>query len=173
MTRASLVALALLALLACCACGRERRRLVTPADSRQLVIQPATGSIFERPDPSTIRVVGKPGRFHPYEANAWAISQGETLFHSFNCAGCHSSSGGGGMGPALLDDAWRYGSKPEDLFETITQGRPKGMPAFGRYLNEEQAWELVAYVRTLPGLARADAQSGREDHMQNAEGKEK
>src|SRR6266545_1116448 len=38
---------------------------------------------------------------HDYEGNAYAISEGQRLYHAFNCVGCHSH-GGGGIGPALM-----------------------------------------------------------------------
>ncbi|MFL5490986.1 MAG: c-type cytochrome, partial [Gemmatimonadales bacterium] len=53
----------------------------------------------------------------PYEQNAYGVSQGKTLYNSFNCSGCHFQ-GGGGIGPPLMDDEWVYGSRPENIFET-------------------------------------------------------
>src|SRR5215207_8714139 len=38
-----------------------------------------------------------------YQDNRWAVSQGQMLYSQFNCAGCHSLGGGGGMGPPLID----------------------------------------------------------------------
>ena len=35
------------------------------------------------------------------------------------------------MGPPLMDDKWIYGYEPEQVFATIVEGRPNGMPAFG------------------------------------------
>src|ERR1044072_7928876 len=58
-----------------------------------------------------------PGK-NSYEENAYAVAQGRRLFTCFNCAGCHSQ-GGGGMGPALMDDKWIYGSEPQNIFATI------------------------------------------------------
>src|SRR4029078_9149496 len=43
-----------------------------------------------------------------YDNNAPALAEGQQLFNQMNCVGCHSH-GGGGMGPALMDDEWRYG----------------------------------------------------------------
>jgi cytochrome c oxidase cbb3-type subunit III len=40
------------------------------------------------------------------------------------------------------------------------------MPAFGGKLPHGQVWQLVAYERSLSGLVRQDAASGRSDHMQ-------
>lgn len=98
------------------------------------------------------------------EHNAYAMAQGKTLFRWFNCSGCHSN-GGGGMGPALMDDKWRYGNNPEDIYTTIMEGRPNGMPAFKGRINEDQAWQLVAYVRSMSGWARKDAAPGRSDSL--------
>jgi cytochrome c oxidase cbb3-type subunit 3 len=102
-----------------------------------------------------------------YEENAYALSQGKSLFRKFNCSGCHSQ-GGGGMGPALMDDKWTYGSEPANVYATIVQGRPNGMPAFGGHLTNEQVWQLVAYVRSMSGQVREDAAPSRSDEFQTA-----
>jgi len=101
-----------------------------------------------------------------YRETSYAMSEGQQLYNSFNCVGCHAH-GGGGMGVPLMDDKWIYGSQPEQVFATIVQGRPKGMPSFRGRLNEHQVWELVAYVRSLSGLTSPKASSGRSDHMQS------
>jgi cytochrome c oxidase cbb3-type subunit 3 len=100
-----------------------------------------------------------------YEENAYAVSQGKTLFRAYNCAGCHAA-GGGGIGPALMDSKWRYGADPESIFTTVSQGRPNGMPAFGEYVPEDQIWQLVAYVRSLSGQLRSDVAPSRGDNLQ-------
>jgi cytochrome c oxidase cbb3-type subunit 3 len=102
---------------------------------------------------------------NPYERNAWAVSEGRRLFTSFNCVGCHAH-GGGGMGPALMDAWWIYGSEPVDIYAVIVEGKPNGMPAFGGKLTDPQIWQLVAYVRSLSGeRLRKDVRPGRSDHM--------
>lgn len=53
------------------------------------------------------------------------------------------------MGPSLRDDTWIYGKSPEHIFSSISQGRARGMPAWGTLLPEEQIWKLVSYVHTL------------------------
>jgi cytochrome c oxidase cbb3-type subunit 3 len=100
----------------------------------------------------------------PYEGNAYGISQGMQAYQRFNCVGCHAN-GGGGMGPPLTDAEWRYGADAHDVFTSIHDGRPNGMPAFGGRIPEDQIWQLVAYVRSMPGYVRADVASGRTDHM--------
>jgi cytochrome c oxidase cbb3-type subunit 3 len=70
-----------------------------------------------------------PAAESPYEENAYAISEGKRLYGWFNCVGCHFH-GGGGIGPPLMDDQRIYGSEPENIFATIVEGRPNGMPSF-------------------------------------------
>jgi cytochrome c oxidase cbb3-type subunit III len=101
----------------------------------------------------------------PYEENAYAVSQGKTLYNQYNCSGCHFQ-GGGGIGPPLMDVDWIYGSRPENIYETIAEGRPNGMPSFGRKIVPDQIWQIVAYVRSMSGLLRKDVAPGRSDAMQ-------
>jgi cytochrome c oxidase cbb3-type subunit III len=83
-----------------------------------------------------------------YYNNAEAVNTGKRLFSQYNCSGCHSS-GGGGMGPDLMDDEWIYGSRLEQIHQTLVDGRPNGMPAWGGKLTDEQLWQLATYVRSL------------------------
>jgi cytochrome c oxidase cbb3-type subunit III len=101
----------------------------------------------------------------PYEENAYGVSQGKTLYNQYNCSGCHFQ-GGGGIGPPLMDADWIYGSRPENIFETIAEGRPNGMPSFGGKIPTDQIWQIVAYVRSMSGLLRKDVAPGRSDAMQ-------
>jgi cytochrome c oxidase cbb3-type subunit 3 len=73
------------------------------------------------------------------------------------------------MGPALMDAKWLYGSDPAQIFTTIMDGRPNGMPAFRGRIPEEQAWQLVAYVRSMSGLTPKDGRPSRSDGMQAIE----
>jgi mono/diheme cytochrome c family protein len=63
------------------------------------------------------------------------------------CGWCHE--GGGrkqGRGPKLA------GTDKSDAFivTRIKQGKPPGMPAFGKSFNDEQIQAIVAYIRALP-----------------------
>ena len=143
------------------ACKREERgfRVKTPEtdriQSKALVPIMAGGS----PAPAHVR--------NDYENNAYAMSEGKRLYSAFNCAGCHSGGGGGGMGPPLIDDVWIYGNAPEQIFATIVEGRPNGMPSFRNKLPNYQVWQLAAYIRSMSGLVAADAAPGRNDDMQS------
>ena len=126
-----------------------------------------------KPLPEAIPASSSPARRLPldpraasYERNASAIAQGQQLFTWMNCVGCHSH-GGGGMGPALMDDKWRYGGRIDEIAASIMEGRPQGMPAWRGKLTEQQMWQLAAYVRSLSGQVRKDAVSARADEMSN------
>ena len=99
-----------------------------------------------------------------YEESAYATSEGQRLYEQYNCVGCHAH-GGGGMGPALMDENWIYGSDPANVFATIMQGRPNGMPSFRNRIPEYQVWEITAYVRSLSGLLPKDVAPSRSDEM--------
>jgi len=101
----------------------------------------------------------------PYDNNAWAISEGQRLYGWYNCAGCHFQ-GGGGIGPPLMDDEWIYGSDPQNIHDTIVEGRPNGMPSYGGHIPDDQIWKIAAYVRSLSGLERPDTKGPRTDHLE-------
>ncbi|HEY0526914.1 MAG TPA: c-type cytochrome [Stellaceae bacterium] len=98
------------------------------------------------------------------EDSAYAVAEGQRLFRSYNCNGCHAN-GGGGMGPPLMDDKWIYGSDPANVVATILEGRPNGMPSFRGKIPDDQVWELAAYVRSMSGLLPKDVSPSRQDHM--------
>jgi cytochrome c oxidase cbb3-type subunit III len=106
--------------------------------------------------------VPRPSRPGPYADDARAVAEGKRLFGWFGCSGCHAN-GGGGMGPPLMDAAWIYGSEPENIFATIVQGRPNGMPSYLGRIPDYQVWELVAYVRSLSGNVPGHVAPGRAD----------
>jgi cytochrome c oxidase cbb3-type subunit 3 len=103
----------------------------------------------------------------PYQTNRWAVSEGQRLYNNFNCVGCHAN-GGGGIGPSLADGKWIYGSRPEQVFATIMEGRPNGMPSFGGKLGNAEVWRLVAYVRAVGHLTPRDTWPARQDDMGDA-----
>jgi cytochrome c oxidase cbb3-type subunit III len=83
-----------------------------------------------------------------YQGKPQAIADGQRLFDWYNCSGCHFH-GGGGMGPALMDQQWIYGGALDQIHASIVQGRPNGMPSWGRKIPDAQIWEIAAYVKSL------------------------
>lgn len=53
------------------------------------------------------------------------------------------------MGPSLRDPVWIYGNRDDQIFDSIAQGRSKGMPAWGTKIPKQQIWELVAYIKSM------------------------
>ena len=88
-----------------------------------------------------------------FDGNPEQIEAGQQLYAAFNCVGCHFN-GGGGMGPALMDDHWIYGSSMENVASSIREGRPQGMPSFRAMVTDDQVWQLAAYVRSMSDLAK-------------------
>jgi cytochrome c oxidase cbb3-type subunit III len=148
--------------LALTACEREKRSF------REL---PQSAATPDAPRVSELPAGGRtatPASSGPYEENAYAVSQGKRLFTWFNCVGCHFH-GGGGIGPPLMDDKWIYGHEPQNVFASIVEGRPNGMPSFGGRIPEQQVWQLVAYVRSMSGLIPSGALPSRSDTLQAVE----
>jgi cytochrome c oxidase cbb3-type subunit III len=95
-----------------------------------------------------------------FEGNRLAIAAGKELFGQMNCTGCHFK-GGGGMGPALMSGHLRYGGRIDQIYASIAQGRPNGMPSWQGSLQPTMMWDLAAYVKSLSALAPSSAsQSG-------------
>jgi cytochrome c oxidase cbb3-type subunit III len=86
---------------------------------------------------------------NPYEGDKSAIATGGKLFVGYNCIDCHGADGSGAMGPSFQDGRWHFGGSPGEVFESIYQGRPDGMPAWGGRISNDQIWMLTAYVRSL------------------------
>jgi cytochrome c oxidase cbb3-type subunit III len=64
-----------------------------------------------------------------------------------------------------MDEQWIYGSKSENIFASIAEGRPNGMPSFRGKIPNDQVWQITAYVRPLGGLVPQAAAPARSDHM--------
>jgi len=88
-------------------------------------------------------------KLNPHTGNAEATKEGRRLYLKFNCYGCQGTQGGGGMGPSLIDTTWLYGGDDAAVFESITNGRPNGMPPFKEVITEDERWKIIAYLRTL------------------------
>jgi mono/diheme cytochrome c family protein len=76
------------------------------------------------------------------------------------CSRCHGPEGRGGLpisegGPSprnLHDHAFHATRTDDQIKQTIANGKPPGMPAFGAVFTETQLTSLVAFVRTCdPG----------------------
>jgi cytochrome c oxidase cbb3-type subunit III len=86
---------------------------------------------------------------NPYTGDAKARDDGAKLFVAYNCIDCHGADGSGAMGPSLADGRWHFGGADAEIYESIYQGRPEGMPAWGSLIGPDQIWRLVTYVQSL------------------------
>ncbi|HSN71166.1 MAG TPA: cytochrome-c oxidase, cbb3-type subunit III, partial [Steroidobacteraceae bacterium] len=83
--------------------------------------------------------------------NETAMGAAKNLYGN-NCAACHGSDGRGARGfPNLTDDDWLWGSDPDQIYQSIAQGRMGVMPALGTALGNQGVEHVIAYVLSLSG----------------------
>ena len=151
------VKLSFLALIALTGCEREKRQFSAPPSN------------FKSYDVTMSDIhPGTPGMPQPINISsnnrAYDTNEGKRLYTQYNCSGCHFN-GGGGIGPPLMDEKWIYGDKPENIYSTIVEGRPNGMPSFRQKIPDQQLQQIVAYVQSMSGQLRKDVAPARNDDM--------
>jgi cytochrome c oxidase cbb3-type subunit 3 len=96
-------------------------------------------------------------------ADKQANEMGKRLFLTY-CMQCHGADARGAKGfPNLTDNDWQFGGEPEQIKETISNGRMGVMPPHEQ-LGADTIKDLVNYVRSLSGLPN--------DSVRAAKGKE-
>lgn len=74
------------------------------------------------------------------------ISAGQASYEA-NCIACHGKELQGGIGFNLADAEWIHGSKPSEIYVTVSQGViEKGMQAWEPLLGQKRIAEVVAYL---------------------------
>jgi cytochrome c oxidase cbb3-type subunit 2 len=92
-------------------------------------------------------------------------AKGQAVWNKVQCASCHGDGGkGDGSSAPTLRDDWgqpiaprdfttgplKVGDRPEDLYRAFMTGlNGSPMPSFAESITPEEAWALVAYVRSL------------------------
>ena len=95
---------------------------------------------------------------NPLQGDANAIRAGMGLFRA-RCADCHGIDARGVRGPDITQ-VWASGRTDEGLFKTVKEGVPNTeMPANPRMFDHE-AWQVLAYLRTLAAPAPTDPPRG-------------
>lgn len=90
-----------------------------------------------------------------FDESATALGSGKTIFET-NCAACHASDGGGGVGPNLTDEYWIHGGSIVDVFKIVKYGIvEKGMIPWQDQLSPEQMQQVSSYVLTMRGTTPA------------------
>lgn len=85
---------------------------------------------------------------NPYEGNSAAAREGEQIFGN-HCQICHGMGGKGDICPNLTTRKKKYGDTDEDLYQTISKGRPEGMPTWQNILGTERIWKVITYIRSI------------------------
>jgi len=86
-------------------------------------------------------------------ADPRALELGHSIFAN-TCAACHGAAATGAPGfPNLTDSVWNWGGEPEQILETVLDGREGIMPPLGAVLEgmggELAIDQIVAYVHVL------------------------
>ena len=70
-----------------------------------------------------------------------------------NCAACHGleAQGQASLFPSLIDEAWQWGGTPEQVEQTIRQGRRAVMVPWRAALGEQGVAQVADYVLALGG----------------------
>ena len=87
---------------------------------------------------------------HKFIGDPVAIEAGRKLFAN-GCGACHGPDGKGGRGPNLRERVSWHPVDDDTLYNAIQKGIGGGMPAAN--LPEDQAWQVVAFVRALTAPA--------------------
>src|SRR5688572_6499756 len=94
---------------------------------------------------------------NPLPNNLANVQKGKELYNLY-CGSCHGELGFGdgpargplGQKPANFHERKFKRQHNGDVFWKISTGR-KDMPPFEKILSEEQRWQLVSYIRNIPG----------------------
>jgi cytochrome c oxidase cbb3-type subunit III len=89
-----------------------------------------------------------PNAVKAYSSDTEAIKEGKEIYAN-TCAPCHNADATGGIGPNLTAPTLKYGSTRQDIYESITKGRPNGMPSFLPQIGGEKSSKVVAFLETL------------------------
>ena len=92
---------------------------------------------------------------NPLAQDPQTATRGMQDFIQFNCVGCHAPNAGGGMGPALSEGRFIYGSSSANLFLSIYQGRPNGMPTWARHSTRVQRSGSLSPMSKASPIPRA------------------
>ncbi len=91
-----------------------------------------------------------------FDESAEALASGQSIFTT-NCAACHATDGGGGVGPNLTDDYWLHGNSISEVFSVIKYGVvSKGMIPWQDQLTPEEIQQVSSYIVTLNGTSPAN-----------------
>ena len=84
---------------------------------------------------------------HAAQQPAPSVDPKVSRLFATSCGWCHQGGGRvAGRGPKLAGTD----KSDEFIIRQIKQGKPPGMPAFGKSFNDDQIQAIVGYIRALP-----------------------
>lgn len=91
----------------------------------------------------------------------------QDLFNQ-NCSACHGyqAQGQANLFPNLVDDEWQWGNSPEQIEQSIRDGRKGVMMSWQAMLNDDGVEKLSDYVLTSLGKENAEAHAGHTQYSQ-------
>ena len=89
----------------------------------------------------------KPPKENPYQSES-DVARGKQLFMG-HCAPCHGPAGNGGKGANLARPALPRAADDLSLFRIIRRGIPNSEMPGAWEMNDHEAWQVAAFVRTL------------------------
>src|SRR5258705_6618856 len=102
---------------------------------------------------------------HKFIGDPVAIEAGRKIFTS-GCGACHGPDGKGGRGPNLRERVFWHPIEDDTLYNAIQKGIGGSMPPAN--LSEDEAWQVVAFVRALTApaietpIVKGNAEAGRQ-----------
>ncbi len=91
-----------------------------------------------------------------FDSSTPALNSGKKIYDA-NCAACHASDGGGGVGPNMTDEYWIHGGSIADIFTVVKYGViEKGMIPWQDQLSPEEMQHVSSYILTLQGTTPAN-----------------
>jgi mono/diheme cytochrome c family protein len=78
------------------------------------------------------------------------IEEGDDIFHSIGCSGCHGDEGQGGAGPELAGNS-ALSSQSHVIGMIMDGNEVHGMPAWGDRLDDHEIAAVGTYIRNAWG----------------------
>jgi cytochrome c oxidase cbb3-type subunit 3 len=140
--------------VAACSGGQQG---TTTTSAGGTTVDTSGGTVRESPSSNKNPAVTATEVTHEFNGNIQEANAGRTLFLTKNCVGCHGGLAGGAMGPSLRDTVWKYGGTDQAIAASIRDGRPAGMPAWGRAnvvgqentLTDDEIQKIITYIRSI------------------------
>jgi cytochrome c oxidase cbb3-type subunit 3 len=83
-----------------------------------------------------------------YAGDKEAIKEGKEIYAT-TCAPCHNADATGGIGPNLTAATLKFGATEKSIYESISNGRPNGMPPFHQQIGSEKISKVTAFLESL------------------------